>query len=91
MSRLEILTTANIVLTLGILLMLSGAVLPQLKKGLAIARDTVLWCALIAVVGFVSWVGWSQWQTRRGGPETETSSQAELPLAGWEPSASVAP
>jgi hypothetical protein len=43
------------------------ALLPQLKQGMAVARDIVLWAALILVVSAVTMVGWNRYgEFRRG-------------------------
>lgn len=56
-SGLNIVTLVMCIITLA---MATAALMPQIKLGLVILRDGLLWATLLGVVGFVGFVGWSR-------------------------------
>ena len=73
------LNIATMIMCVVTLTVASLALMPQIKQGMVIVRDTVLWVVLLAIVAVVGVVGWSrlhQAQQRRAGP-----ASAQQP--GW--------
>jgi hypothetical protein len=79
MTFFETLSIANFVLTGGVLVLVLVALLPHLKQGLLVVRDAVLWCALLLVVMFLGWVGWSHVGEGLGPEERGASEIQPLP------------
>jgi hypothetical protein len=84
MNFYETLTVANFFLTWGVLLLVALALFPDLRQGLAVVRDAVLWCALVVVVAFVAWHGWSHWSAVPP-PDADNSRTADPAWRVWHP------
>jgi hypothetical protein len=58
---LNVVTLVMCILTLS---MATAALLPQIKQGLLLLRDGVLWTLLVSVVALTAYVGWSRFSER---------------------------
>lgn len=61
---LNIVTLVMCIITLT---MATAALMPQIKMGMVILRDGLLWALLLGIVGFVGFVGWTRLHEKRSG------------------------
>jgi hypothetical protein len=61
MSFPDVLNIVTLVVSTITMIIVTLALLPQLKQGMAVARDIVLWAALILVVSAVTMIGWNRY------------------------------
>jgi hypothetical protein len=84
MPNTEIMLVVTLAMSTLSLVMASVALLPQLKEGIAIVRDAVLWGALVALLIVVAAVGWLRLANKRGvqpdQPNGESRQQASTQL-----------
>lgn len=59
---LNIVTLVMCIITLT---MATAALMPQIKMGMVILRDGVLWALLLGIVGFVGFIGWTRLHEKR--------------------------
>ena len=58
------LNVVTLVMCIITLIVATAALMPQIKQGMALIRDGLLWASLISVVLFIGLVGWSRlWQS----------------------------
>jgi len=75
-TGLNVVTLVMCIITLA---MATAALMPQIKLGLLILRDGLLWATLLGIVGFVGFVGWSKFiETRQGNPAGATGTVFEI-------------
>ncbi len=59
------------------LLIVALAVLPQLKQGMAVLRDAILWAALVLIFAAGIYWSWQRWTGELGGEQVQpVSSQS---------------
>ncbi|MCP4189878.1 MAG: hypothetical protein GY768_04540 [Planctomycetaceae bacterium] len=73
MSLYEILTVVSCVTSTLTMIIVSIAILPHLKTGLAVVRDAVLWASLVLVLALVGWLGLRQFVSSRAEAKSETA------------------
>ena len=83
------LNVATLIMCLVTLTMASAALVPQIKQGLVMLRDGLLWAILLGIIGMVGFIGWGRLQDMRqrrveGVNSTSYETQVE-PLAVTAP------
>jgi hypothetical protein len=61
----ESLTLLTLVMSLVALTMATLALMPQIKDGLVILRESVLWGVLLAIIVAVGFMGWNRFREAR--------------------------
>ena len=59
------LNVATLIMCLVTLTMASAALVPQIKQGLVMLRDGLLWAILLGIIGMVGFIGWGRLQDMR--------------------------
>lgn len=72
------LNIATLVMCVITLTLATAALMPQIKQGLQLLRDGLLWALLLGVIAFVGFIGWGRLFELRQGEMTPTT---DAPLA----------
>jgi hypothetical protein len=77
MTPIEGLTVATLIMAILSMLLSSIAIWPQLKHGLVVVRDAVLWMALIVIALAVATVSWNQYHGDPGPAADSAAAPAD--------------
>ncbi len=70
----ESLNVVTLIMCVVTLTMASLALMPQIKQGLTVLRDSVLWAVLLGIVITVGVIGWIRFVEVQGRPASENTA-----------------
>lgn len=83
MSIFELMTVISCVASCITMIIVIVAILPQMKDGMVIVRDAVLWIAMVVVVAAALMIGWKSVTAEPD--DVESSSYYDDEYASYDP------